>query len=254
MRRVCDRASLDSTRRRQVGILLAVVTAIVSGSIDADVSSTFVGEPAATKSDEGSLRPPLGPSVWMPAIAGDFQEGLKPQHPRVRRAGNVSELRQHWMRALRGRTDTIIEINPGSHFRLGGEPLICDEDVHLTIVSSGSTKLNGMHRSQIFKVMGCSLTLRGLSLVNGKAPAGLKEVCRDQGTKVWRPYVNVAASTWGYNRAGVYKPACWDSVRGPATPLFALELTPAALNCVKDASRASTKSFVHTLWLENFLM
>lgn len=158
----------------------------------------------------------------------------------VERAESVSELRRYWNRAVRERKDTTIEIAPGSHLRLRGRPLLCNQDIRLTIFSSGpGATLDGERRSQIFQLMGCSLVLRGLLLTKGMAPVGLREECRNQSTGVWSPYEGDRAvddeqgrrdalldtgtlnpdgqtncGSPGYDRTRTYKRDCGESVSG----------------------------------------
>jgi len=115
------------------------------------------------------------------------------------------------MRAVREETDVVLHIPSGAHFRLA-RPLICGKDIRLTIFSSGPAGaiLDGMSKSQIFQVKGCSLTLRRLSLINGYAPAGLKPACRRR-NGVWTASVTTGVS------GAVLKPECWDSVRASAS-------------------------------------
>ena len=130
-------------------------------------------------------------------------------------ATTVVELRQLWMQALRDEADAAIEVPPGSNFRLRGRPFICRKDIRLTVFSSGpGATLDGMHESQIFRVHGCSLTLRGLTLVNGYPADGLKAACRDQKTGRWKSYENGFAFYFRFNgRNSVYKPECMHVVR-----------------------------------------
>jgi len=185
-----------------------------------------------------SLFPPLSSAD---RLSDGSQKGLQPLPPLppmaksvYYRAGKLGELRQHWLRALRDRTDATIEIDSGSHFRLRGKPLICDQDISLTVFSSGAgATLDGMRKLQIFKVQGCSLTLRGLTLVNGCPEAGLKPACRDQRTGRWRPYEGWSSSNHFYDRYRLSKPECWDVVRRPRfsnygrhQPIFSLDPRP----------------------------
>lgn len=114
---------------------------------------------------------------------------------------SLEEFRQSWREALRAATDATIEIAPGSHFEFGkNTPLVCGKDIHLTVFSNGTVStLDGTHQSRIFRVKGCSLTLRGLSLVNGMAPAGLIEECRNQRTGEWKPAVPYGSFFWNDN-------------------------------------------------------
>ena len=128
----------------------------------------------------------------------------------IYQATTLVELRQHWMRAVREETDVVLHIPSGAHFRLA-RPLICGKDIRLTIFSSGPAGaiLDGMNKSQLFQVKGCSLTLRMLSLINGYAPAGLKPACRGR-NGVW-------TATADDGELGELKPECWDSVRASAS-------------------------------------
>ena len=144
-----------------------------------------------------------GPRLTLP------QPSPPPPTP-IYQATTVVELRQHWMRAVREETDVVLHIPSGAHFRLA-RPLICGKDIRLTIFSSGPAGaiLDGMNKSQIFQVKGCSLTLRGLSLINGYAPAGLRAACRGR-NGVWTALVSGSDSGFGHS---LVKPECWDSVR-----------------------------------------
>ena len=132
----------------------------------------------------------------------------------IYQATTVVELRQHWMRAVREETDAILYIPSGAHFRLG-RPLICGKDIRLTIFSSGPAGaiLDGMNKSQIFQVKGCSLTLRGLSLINGYAPAGLRAACRGR-NGVWTALDTGRGIGHGHS---FLKEGCLDSVRASAS-------------------------------------
>lgn len=129
------------------------------------------------------------------------------------------ELRLAWMRAVRDRTAAAIEIFPGAHLALRGRALECDASIRLTVFSSGrGATLDGENRSRIFKLNGCSLTLQGLSLINGIAPAALREACRNPTTGKWTPYEDGRQD--GYERMGPYKAACSASVRAvPKWPI-----------------------------------
>ena len=120
--------------------------------------------------------------------------------PSTYRVSSLREFRQSWKQALEAETDAEFEIPTGSRFSLRA-PLVCSKAIRMTVFSNGAT-LDGMRKSQIFKVKGCSLTLRGLSLVNGYAPAGLKQECRDR-DGAWSPFFG--------NKQ--FKPNCVDSVR-----------------------------------------
>ena len=155
-------------------------------------------------------------------------------------ATTVVELRQLWMQALRDEADAAIEVPPGSTFRLRGRPLTCRKDIRLTVFSSGAgATLDGMNESQIFKLQGCSLTLRGLTLVNGCPEAGLKAACRDQRTGRWRPYEGVGS--W-YMRNSVYKPECMYVVRlvrsDPGMPSHPAQGYPSASALLRTAARS----------------
>ena len=155
-------------------------------------------------------------------------------------ATTVVELRQLWMQALRDEADAAIEIPPGSIFRLRGRPFICKKDIRLTVFSSGAgATLDGMNESQIFRVHGCSLTLRGLTLVNGFPEAGLKPACRDQRTGEWRPYEGGTSYNW---RNVMYKPECMYVVRlarsDPGMPSHPAQSCPSISALVRTAARS----------------
>ena len=142
-----------------------------------------------------------GPRLWLPPPPPPARS------VRMYRTTTVKELRRGWNRAIADRASATFEIPPGSHFRLRN-PLVCNKAILFTVFSRGpGAILDGTNKSQIFTVKGCSLTLRGLALVNGMAPAGLKEQCRDQRTGLWRPYAKEMAKE--------FKPACQESVRDP---------------------------------------
>lgn len=127
---------------------------------------------------------------------------------------NNKDFRQRWREVVQAATDAVIEIASGSHFRLSTQ-LVCAKDIRLTVFSSGhGATLDGMHKSRLFQVRGCSLTLRGLNLVNGMVPAGLKQECRDQTSGEWNTVGN--GSIWV--NADVTVPACRDNVR-PVLPM-----------------------------------
>ena len=138
---------------------------------------------------------------------------------------NLSDFRQRWREVVQAATDAVIEIAPGSYFPIRKQ-LVCAKDIHLTIFSSGSgATLDGAHKSRIFKVKGCSLTLRGLSLVNGYAPAALKQECRNPRTGEWEPY----SLSGEYTSNEQLKPECVDSVRcasHPGTPTTPIATVP----------------------------
>ena len=156
-------------------------------------------------------------------------------------ATTVVELRQLWMQALRDEADAAIEVPPGSNFRLRGRPLTCRKDIRLTVFSSGAgATLDGMNESQIFRLHGCSLTLRGLTLVNGYPEAGLKAACRDQRTGRWRPYEESWKSS--YWRNSVYKPECMYVVclvrSDPGMPSHPAQGYPSASALLRTAARS----------------
>lgn len=126
---------------------------------------------------------------------------------------NIKDFRKRWREVVQAASDAVIEIAPGSYLPLLSQ-LVCAKDIHLTVFSSGlGATLDGMNVSRIFKVKGCSLTLRGLSLVNGYAPAGLNQGCRNPRTGVWEPYSPFGELTGELTANAQFKPECVDSVR-----------------------------------------
>ena len=83
-----------------------------------------------------------------------------------------------------GRTVVSIELPAGAHVTLEGAPLVCDGQIQLEIFSSGMATLDGGGESRILEITnGCSLRLRGLSLVNGIGQKG-GAILLDGGNKI----------------------------------------------------------------------
>ena len=73
---------------------------------------------------------------------------------------------------MSSQADAFIALPSTAVFYFGGTELKCDAPIHLTIRSGGAggATLDGEGRSRIFSLAdGCSLSLEGVSLVNGRA-------------------------------------------------------------------------------------
>ena len=66
--------------------------------------------------------------------------------------------------------DVSIYLPPSAHFEMGSR-IHCGSNIRVTVASSGEgATLDGKGETGLFSLSGrCSLTLRGLTLVNGKA-------------------------------------------------------------------------------------
>ena len=96
---------------------------------------------------------------------------MPPLIPGAVSAATEDDLRSSIAQA--GEGDVNISVAPGAHIKLASE-LECSSNITVRIVSSGEgATLDGQGRSRLFSLKGgCSLTLRGLALVNGRAEHG----------------------------------------------------------------------------------
>ena len=66
-------------------------------------------------------------------------------------------------------SDVTVVLAPGAHLKLSSQ-IKCTSNIKVTVASSGErATLDGQGQTGLFRLEGCSLTLRGLILVNGKA-------------------------------------------------------------------------------------
>ena len=103
--------------------------------------------------------PPLSPPPPLPPLSPDFVA-----------AASEAELRNLIQDAL---ADVSIYLPPSADFKLGSQ-ISCSSSINVTVASSGEgATLDGQEQSGLFYLEGgCSLTLRGLILVNGRAAQG----------------------------------------------------------------------------------
>ena len=88
-------------------------------------------------------------------------------------AASEDQLRSLIAEAAASQADVSIYLPPRADFKLSSQ-ISCSSTVKVTVASSGEgAKLDGQEQTGLFYLRGgCSLTLRGLTLVNGKADYG----------------------------------------------------------------------------------
>ena len=88
-------------------------------------------------------------------------------------AASEGELRSLIEGATFTAANVSIDLPPSAHFKLGSQ-ITCSSNIKVTVASSGEgATLDGQEQTGLFYLSGgCSLTLRGLTLVNGRAGAG----------------------------------------------------------------------------------
>ena len=112
--------------------------------------------------------PPLPPSLPSPPSTPP----PPPLAPGFVAAESEAELRSLITEAV---ADISIYLPPSAHFKLGSRaPITCTSSIKVTVASSGEgSTLNGQGDTGLFYLRGgCSLTLRWLTLVNGRADYG----------------------------------------------------------------------------------
>ena len=136
------------------------------GDFDGDgafrlADAVFVAEVWAGKK---SFCPGYSPS---PPLVPPLRPPLPPLAPGSVAVASESELRSLIEGAT---TDVSVFLVPGAHLKLNKE-IRCGSNINVTIASSGEgATLDGQGDTSIFDLRGgCSLTLRGLAIVNGKA-------------------------------------------------------------------------------------
>ena len=88
-------------------------------------------------------------------------------------ASSEAKLRSLIAEAAASQADVSIYLPPRADFKLGSQ-ISCSSDIKVTVASSGEgATLDGQEQTGLFSLSGgCSLTLRGLTLVNGRADYG----------------------------------------------------------------------------------
>ena len=95
---------------------------------------------------------------------------LPPIAPGYVAAASEDQLRNLIEEATITAADVSIYLPPGAEFKLGSQ-IRCGSNIKVTVASSGEgATLDGQEQTGLFYLVGgCSLTLRGLTLVNGRA-------------------------------------------------------------------------------------
>jgi len=99
------------------------------------------------------------------------QPPLSPPAPPVFPGVDVAAASENELRSLiEGAAANISIYLPPTHFELGSQ-ISCSSNLKVTVASSGEgATLDGQGETRLFSLSGgCSLTLRGLTLVNGRA-------------------------------------------------------------------------------------
>ena len=113
----------------------------------------------ATRPPSPPPLPPASPPPPLPPLSPDFVA-----------AASEGELRSLIEEAV---ANISIYLPPSAEFKLGSQ-IGCGSNIKVTVASSGEgATLDGQEQTGLFSLSGgCSLTLRGLTLVNGRAQDG----------------------------------------------------------------------------------
>ena len=119
-----------------------------------------LGDPARRRLDHSYM--PLSPPPPLPPLSPDFVA-----------AASEAKLRSLITEAAASQANVAIYLPPRADFKLGSQ-ISCGSTIKVTVASSGEgATLDGQEQSGLFYLEGgCSLTLRGLTLVNGRATCG----------------------------------------------------------------------------------
>ena len=117
--------------------------------------------------------PPPSPPVFPPMPRPPPLPPRPPLLPGTVFAAAEAELRNHIDEAIAEKRSVSVLLEPGAHIKLS-RLLECDSNIKVIIFSSDErATLDGQGKSGLFRLRGgCSLTLRRLALVNGRAYNG----------------------------------------------------------------------------------
>ena len=135
-------------------------------------SETFILAPLPPSSPSSPSPPPLPPQPPSSPPPPPLSP-LPPLSPDFVAASSEAKLRSLIEEAAISQADVSIYLPPSADFKLGSQ-ISCASTIKVTVASSGEgATLDGQEQTGLFGLVGgCSLTLRGLTLVNGRANYG----------------------------------------------------------------------------------